>query len=226
MKKIQLAVCAVLGVLSLTAHAEELSKNSVRIGVDYIQNHSSSPNFTSNGPAFLTPQPAGTEAQDAVTPVLAYTRKLNDHWDAELVLGIPPRVDAKGTGTLQTFGTVARVKEAGPDAFLIYNFGKEGDKLRPLVGLGINFTHFYDAESTESGDLASGGPTKITLTNSWGWAAKTGASYQINQHWSLVGVVAAIKVKSDMTTETGSIVRKTTIDFRPIVYSVGMQYRF
>src|SRR6185312_5158991 len=205
MKKIQLAMCAVLGALCLTAQAEEQGKNSVRIGFDYITNHSSSPSFTSNGPDFLTPQPAGTEAGDAVTPVLAYVRKLNEHWDAELVIGVPPRVDAKGTGTLSSFGTVARVKEAGPDAFLIYNFGQEGDKFRPLVGVGINYTHFFDAESTESGDLASGGPSKISLSNSWGWAAKGGASYKINDRWSLVAVVAAIKVKSDMTTTTGSI---------------------
>jgi outer membrane protein len=225
MKITKFVVCAGFGILSFTAQAQE-KDNSVRIGVDYITNHSSAPNFTSNGPAFLTPQPAGVEVGNATTLVLGYTRRLNANWDAEVVVGVPPKVSANGTGTLESFGTIAHVKEIGPNFFLIYNFGNEENKFRPFVGAGINYTHFMDAEATDSGELASGGPTKISLTNSTGWAFKAGGSYTINRDWSFVAAVAALDVKSDMTTTTGSIERKTTIDFRPIVYTAGFSYHF
>ena len=64
------------------------------------------------------------------------------------------------------------------------------------------------------------------MSDSFGWAAQLGLSYRLSESWSLVGSVLAAKVKSDMTAVTGSIERKTTIDFRPVVYTLGLAYSF
>jgi outer membrane protein len=100
------------------------------------------------------------------------------------------------------------------------------DKFRPFVGLGINYTRFYDAESSASGNLASGGPTKIELSDSWGPAAQVGARYKLAENWSVIGTIAVARVKSDLTATTGSITRTTTIDFRPVVYTLAVGYSF
>jgi outer membrane protein len=44
--------------------------------------------------------------------------------------------------------------------------------------------------------------------------------------WSLNGSIAAAKVLTDLTSTTGSIERKTTLDLRPVVYSLAVGYAF
>jgi len=223
MKPIQIAACAVLCLASAAACAQQ---NTIRVGIADITIHSSAPNLSSNGPAFLTPQPAGVTVGDATTLLLAYTRSLDAHWEIDFEAGIPPRHDTSGQGTLAPFGVVAHVKQVSPALLLNYKFGAPEDRLRPFIGAGVNYTHFYDGESTSSGNLASGGPTRISLSDSFGWAAQLGLSYRLTESWSLVGSVLTAKVKSDMTAVTGSIERKTTIDFRPVVYTLGLAYSF
>ncbi|HYD96025.1 MAG TPA: OmpW family outer membrane protein [Noviherbaspirillum sp.] len=216
-------LCLAAGLLCASAQAQV---HTVRIGIAHLDINSKSDNFTTNGPAFLTPQPAGITVGDATTLVAAYTRKLSPNLDLDVVLGIPPRHDVFGRGTLAPFGVVAKVKQASPTVFVNYNFGDEQSKLRPFVGVGINYTRFFNRQSTAAGDLASGGPTRIKLTDSWGLAAQAGLTYKLDERWSVSGSVAAAKVKSDLTATTGSIERKTSIDFRPLVVSLCVGYSF
>jgi len=225
MKKLHLAACAVLGLVSAVAMADE-DKNTFRAGVIYLDVHSQSPDFTSNGPAFLTPQPAGLTVGNSTTLLLAYTRKLSDHFDLDVVMGLPPKHDVLGRGMLVPFGVTAQVKQRAPTVFVNYNFFESTAQFRPFVGLGLNYTQFFDANSTASGDIATGGPTKISLTSSWGAAVQMGASYKLADHWSIVGSIATADVKSHMTATTGSIQRTTYIDFRPIVFNLGVGYSF
>ena len=46
-----------------------------------------------------------------------------------------------------------------------------------------------------------------------------------NKQWGMFASIAAVKTKSDLVA-AGSTVIQTTIDFRPIVYSAGLNYRF
>jgi outer membrane protein len=212
--------------LLLCAAGAVAADNDFRIGVANIAVHSKSDNLTSNGPAFLTPQPAGVTVENATTLLLGYTRHLNANWDFDVLLGVPPTHSVKGTGTLAPFGEIARIKQAGPTAMINYNFGAPTSVFRPYVGLGVNFTHFYNATSTASGNIATGGPTKISLTNSVGLAGQVGGVYKLNEMWSLNGSIAAAKVLTDLTSTTGSIERKTTLDLRPVVYSLAVGYAF
>lgn len=223
MNKIQFAVCALFGLVSASVLAQD---NTVRAGIAGVTVHSQSPDFTSNGPAFLTPQPAGLNVGDATTLLLGYTRRITEHWDVDFVAGIPPKHDIFGRGTLAPFGVTARVKQRAPTLFVNYNFGVSVDKLRPFIGVGLNYTQFFDAQSTPSGDIATGGPTKIELSDSYGLAAQFGLNYKLADRWSLNASVVGAKVKTNMTATTGSIARKTTIDLRPVVFSMGIGYSF
>ncbi len=223
MKLSHITLGAALGLAALAAQAQE---NTIKIGVAHLSIHSRADNLSSNGPAFLTPQPAGLSVGDATTLLVSYIRKLDDHWDLDFEFGIPPTHNTFGVGTLAPFGVVSKVKHAGPTLFVNYKFGAPESRFRPFVGLGINYTRFYDAESTASGSLAAGGPTKIELSDSWGPAAQLGASYKIDERWSVVGTIAVARVKSDLTATTGSIQRTTTIDFRPVAYTLAIGYSF
>lgn len=226
MKKTHIAIGALLALASLSALADENFPNTVRIGYAHIAVHSDSPSLTSNGPDFLTPQPAGIKVENANTVYLGYTRRLTANVDFDLALGVPPEHDNRGTGTLAPFGVTAKVKQRAPTMFINYNFGDESNAFRPFVGLGLNYTQFYDARSTASGNLAAGGPTKISLGDSTGWAAQVGAKYNVTNRWFLLGSIATADVKSQLTATTGSIDRKTLINFRPVVYTMTVGYSF
>ena len=227
MKINQTALAGALAMsLALSANAAWSADNAFHVGVANINVRSQSPDLTSNGPAFLTPQPAGITVGDATTLVFGYTRRLTDHWDFDVLLGVPPTHSISGTGKLAPFGEIARIKQAGPTFMFNYHFGDEGSSFRPFIGGGVNFTRFYDATSTASGDIASGGPTKISLTDSMGPAAQVGMTYRFNAQWSLNAAIATAKVKTNMTTLTGSIERKTVVDLRPVVISTGLAYAF
>ncbi|MRV71260.1 outer membrane beta-barrel protein [Duganella sp. FT92W] len=217
---------ASMSVLALASGGVLAQDTTIGLGAAHIFVNAKSPNLSSNGPAFLTPQPAGIDVKDATTVLITVTRRLDDHWYGELALGVPPRQEVIGAGTLAPFGVIAKVKQAAPTAFLNYRFGAAGSALRPFVGVGLNYTRFYDAASTTSGSLASGGPTKIQLSKSTGLAAQAGVNYQFDKTWSLCLSVIAADVESDMTATTGSIERKTHIKFNPRVLGVAVGYSF
>lgn len=223
MKISHIAMCAILGLGSMAAHAQQ---NMVRFGAVDIQIHSVASPVTSNGPAFLTPQPASVSIGNSSTVLLAYTRTIDDHWDVDVVVGYPPKYNVYGAGTFAPFGVIATVKESAPTVFAVYNFGSPKDKFRPYVGLGVNYTKFFDATATPSGELASGGPSKITAKDSVGLAAKIGGTYNISDQWALIGSVGYADVRTTMTVTTGSIVRSGDVKFNPVAYSLTLGYRF
>ena len=224
MKKIQIALCTLIGLTSVTAMAED--KNLIAAGVGYISVNSSSPNFSSNGPDFLTPQPIGITVGSATTLLFGFSHMLNDHWAVALAGGIPPKHDISGTGNLAPFGVTTTVKQFAPTVFVNYHFNESGSKFRPFVGLGINYTKFYDITSTAAGNLASGGPTGVTLSSYTGLAATVGMNYKIADHWYFNANIAAADVSTDMVATTGSIQRTTHVKLNPILYSAGIAYSF
>lgn len=223
MKTLKIAAFALMGVASASVFAQQ---NTIHLGLINVGIHSESPDLTSNGPAFLTPQPAGVTVGNATTVLFGYTRKLNDHFDFEIAAGLPPQHDVFGRGTLAPYGITAKVKQRAPTFFLNYNFGSASNKFRPYVGLGLNYTQFFDATSTPVGNIATGGPTKISLSESFGVAAQLGLTYKIDEKWSVTSSLATADVKSNMTAATGSIERKTRINFRPVVFTMSVGYSF
>lgn len=223
MKKTYIIASALLSLASASALAQD---NTVRIGAVHININSESPDLTSNGPAFLTPQPAGITVGNANTVYFGYTRRLTEHFSLDVALGIPPKHEVMGRGTLAPYGVTATVKQRAPTVFINYNFGSAEDKFRPFVGIGMNYTQFFDANSTPVGDIATGGPTKIDLKESFGVAGQLGVTYKLDDRWSVCASFAGAKVKTDMTATTGSIQRMTTINFRPTVYSMSVGYSF
>jgi len=237
------AVAATLGLAGLTVHAEEESSLkgwSVYLGGAYIHVNVAPNHFTTS-----TPTPAdeaqaehGTSAglavDDKATVGFGIAYRFNPKWSAELALGIPPEHSVTGTDAIQSFGQVALVKQAPPTAFLNYHFDEVLPGFSPFVGLGINYTKFIRTRSTQAGDAAAGGPTKIKLSPSWGLAGHVGGTYQIDDHWSVVGTVAYVDVRSTVTntteTNTGdgpvTVIRKDKLNFRPLTYTLSVGYAF
>ena len=196
------------------AAAAPAQMNVIKVGVADYTTHSRTNGVTGIG------VPAGADAQtgDAVTLLFEYERYLTPNWGVELALGLPPRIKAKATGSVAFLGDdILSAKNVTPTLFVNYHFGATGDRWRPYIGLGINYTRFVGIESRLASD--------VRMSDSVGPAGKVGLEYVLSSQWSLFASVSALRVKTDLVA-SGSTVLQTTIDLRPVVYSFGAAFRF
>lgn len=211
------------------AYADEVANaNEVRIGAYFVRYATSAADLS--GP--FTPPGINIRVGDVTTPYLAYVRSLNAHWAIELAGGVPPTTHTYGSGPA-TVGSVpfngqevATAKWFSPSILLEYKFLDPSNALRPYVGLGVNYTRFYDLNSTSAGDAANGGPTRVQLSRSIGPAATIGASYQINAQFNVLASYSLARVNSNYSSETAGVVRVTSIHFNPSSWVVALGYSF
>jgi outer membrane protein len=225
-KKSSLILGATLLALSGAAAAQ--ATHTFYLGAARIDVRSKAPALQ-GGDALPAPG-ALLHVGDADTIGFGYVYRFAPSWSAELALGLPPSHKVYGDGVIKAAGQIAVVEQMPPTAFINYHFGEILPKLHPFVGVGINYTHFSKTRSTPSGDAITGGPTRITLTDSWGAAGHVGLNVQYSKNWSLVTTIAMADVKSDQKaytqTRQGEVVRSTRVDFRPIVYTLSLGYSF
>ena len=219
--------CVAAALLSLAAAGASAQSTTFYVGGAFIDVNSSAPALSGGDP--VPPPGAQIEVDDASTVGFGLTYRFNPSWSVEAALGIPPRHRTYGAGFIEPFGQISSVKQVAPTVFVNYHLGGMG-QFEPFVGLGLNSTRFTGARSTPSGVAASGGPTRIELDDSWGAAVHVGASYKINDKWSIVGTIAYADVQSDLkattTTNEGDVVRTTHIKFNPVAYTLSVGYSF
>lgn len=221
LSKIALAIA----VAALSAGGVALAQdNMVKVGVVYYDTSSSTSGLAVTPPVL----PAGSDAKtgDAWTLVFAYERALTPNVGVKIDLGLPPTIDAKATGPIAGLGEILSAKNVSPTVFLTYAFGKPGDTWRPAVAAGLNYTYFADVKSPYPN-------TDLKMSDSWGLALQVGLDYAIDKNWGVFASATRIDVSSNIEA-TGvqvpgvpvPINMKTTVDFNPWTYAVGLLYRF
>ncbi|MEP7303153.1 MAG: OmpW family outer membrane protein [Caldimonas sp.] len=206
-----LGIAAALAIGAGGACAQD---NVFKVGVTRYDTHSSTNGITGIG------VPAGADAKvgDATTVIFVYERLFTPNVGVELVVGIPPTIKAKATGSVAFLGDgVLSAKNVAPTLLANYHFGAPGDTWRPYVGAGVNYTRFTSVKSSLAPDVKMG--------DSWGPAVQAGIAYAITKDIGVFASIAALKVKSKVVA-SGSTVLTTTVDFRPLVYSAGLMYQF
>jgi outer membrane protein len=228
MKK-TLAVLAVATAASAFWAAPALAQdNTVRAGIYVIRYHASADDVS--GP--FAPSGLNLDVKNVNTAYFAYLRRVAPHVEIELAGGWPPKTETIGKGPA-TVGSVpydgqviATSKWFSPSLLAIFKFLGDSAPVNPYVGVGLNYTHFYDRTSTEAGNQVAGGPTKISLSDSWGPAATIGVYFRIDRSWSIDASYSRAKVKSDLEAETSGAVRRTTIRFNPAAWVLSGGYSF
>jgi outer membrane protein len=232
--KLTRSIAALAALLALGLGAEgafaqtQTYDNSVRLGMYFIRYNVKADDIS----GLFVPPGANLDVKDTNTLYFAYARRINKDWDVEFAFGNPPKTETVGKGPA-TLGSapydgqvIATAKWFSPSVLLQYKFLDESSAWRPYVGFGFNFTHFYDIQSTAAGDAVTGGPTKLTLTNSFSYAVNAGVSYHIDGPWHAYASYNYAPVKSKLTAETAGVTRTTTINFNPSAIVVSVGYSF
>ena len=153
-----------------------------------------------------------------IMPELDFTYMLDPHWGLELILAYTEHeVDTKLLG----LGNIAETKVLPPTLTLQYHFAPTST-IRPYVGAGINYTHFFDSEV--KGGLDAPG-ADLDIDDSWGLAAQAGVDIDLDDTWFVNLDVKYIDIEADAHITNGASI-KVDIDIDPIVWGIGIGRTF
>lgn len=168
-------------------------------------------------------QNSSVDVQTDAVPEVDFTYFFTDRIAAELILATS-RHDIEATGDIAGLGRVADAGVLPPTLTLQYHFMPDAT-FRPYVGVGINYTLFYDEDTTASLNNAIG-ETSVDLDNSFGFALQVGADYAIDDNWFFNVDVKYIRMNTEATLRTGDLVNTIDVDIHPFVYGLGIGRRF
>ncbi|ABN61008.1 outer membrane protein OmpW [Shewanella baltica] len=144
---------------------------------------------------------------------------LTDNFGVELLAATPFSHDVSLAGV----GKIAETKQLPPTLVAQYYFGNSQSVVRPYIGVGVNYTNFYDNEFTN--DLG-GALTDLSMTTSWGLAAQAGVDYQVNKNWLVNASVWYAQISSDVKFKLSGDTVVIGTDIDPWVYMVSVGYTF
>jgi outer membrane protein len=168
----------------------------------------------------------GVEVNDDTVPELDITYMITKNWGVELILGYSEHT-VTGEKNAAFAGDVIDTKVLPPTLLLQYHFRPDAD-VRPYVGAGINYTYFFDEDTT--GAVAGTPGSSIDLDSSWGLAVQAGVDVAINQDWFVNLDVKYIDIDTEAHFDNiagGAFQRaKINADIDPFVWGIGIGRRF
>lgn len=208
LKKTLLSATAIVAcALPFAASAKEAGDLLVRARAIYVMPDESADISIGGKPAI----------DNSVMPELDFSYFFTDNIAVELILAVTPH-DVAVTGTDIGDVDAGDVTLLPPTLTLQYHFMPK-EKMSPYVGVGINYTKFFDA------DVPSGGViTDIDYDSSFGLALQVGIDYAINDRWLINVDVKKIWINTDVSINAGAVTADVDID--PWIFGFGFGYRF
>ncbi len=219
----RLLVAVLIAGTILAAAPAEGGDWLVRLRAINVDPNDSSSEVSSNGVAIAD---TGVSVGDDTVPELDITYLFTPNWGLELILATSQH-DVSAEGDLSGLGKIVEARALPPTLLLQYHFAPEA-KVRPYVGLGLNFTLFYDEDASASFEAAAGGSSDVDLDESLGLAGQLGLDIGLNETWFLNFDVKYIDLSTDATIQTpgafGTV--EVGVDIDPVVFGIGFGRRF
>ncbi|MEZ5528588.1 MAG: OmpW family outer membrane protein [Porticoccaceae bacterium] len=198
----------------------------VRAGAALVDPNDDSDALALNGNPAQWP---GSEAEvdDDTQLGITFTYMINEHWGVGLLAATPFEHDIEadlGNGTKLDAGST---KHLPPTLTLQYFPMAADSKFQPYVGAGINYTNFFQEDVDSELETALGGHASMELDDSWGVAFQVGMDYMLDEHWLINASIWYLDIDTDakIKSVSGNVV-KTDVDIDPMVYMVGIGYKF
>ena len=166
---------------------------------------------------------ASLEVKDATSFGFTISYMFTDNWAVELLAAAPFKHDIKLSFDFEGDSLSAKIgetKHLPPTLSLQYHFMPD-QMFSPYVGVGANWTIF----SSEKLDPDLG--AKLSLSDSFGFAAQLGADINFSEQWFANIDVRYIQIETDAKiTDDVSTEKIGTVKINPMVYSIMLGYRF
>ena len=220
-----------LALAAPVAHAHEAGDILVRAGAITVNPKADSGSVKVDQGPLAGTNLGGKETMDSDTQLgLNFAYMFTSHWGIELLAATPFEHDVKlkNTALSAANGKLGTLKHLPPTLSVVYYPLDSKSAFQPYVGAGINYTWIYDEHVSSGAQQA--GFSNFKADNSWGWAAQIGADYMINDKWMINGQVRYIDISTTATVENNGVApgtrAKVDVDVDPLVYMVGIGYKF
>ncbi len=216
-----------LAIAAPLAHAHQAGDIIVRAGAITVDPQESSSDIWVGA---LNTDVAGTKATlDSDTQLgLNFAYMLTNNVGIELLAATPFSHDVGVKGMPGIFaglnGNLGELKHLPPTLSVVYYPLDGSSAFQPYVGAGINYTWFFDTEL--SSEAESKGFSGLDMKDSWGLAAQVGMDYMLTDSVMLNAQVRYIDIETTGTTNYGGSKVKVDVDVDPLVYMVGLGYKF
>ena len=256
MKKSILATAVLSSLISLPTLANQAGDILFRAGSTFVQPANNDATVYAADMTVHVGGPATTVSVEDNTQLglnLAYF--VTDNWAVELLAATPFNHEISidvGPASVQ----LAETKHLPPVLSAVYFFNDLHEKFKPYVGLGINYTVFFEDKftSTMQGDdvqvtalnntsilelndtlgLPAGTESvglqakELNLENSWGISAQVGFDYHVNENWYVNASVRYIDIDTTATFKATAleVPGKVDVEIDPMVYTLSFGYNF
>ncbi len=165
----------------------------------------------------------GVKVDSDTVPELDITYMLSRHWGMELILGYSEHT-VKGRRNWSALGDVIDTKVLPPTLTLQYHFLPD-NRWQPYLGLGVNYTYFFDEKVAGAVLPASGDSVK--LDSSWGLAVQAGMDVALNQDWFINVDLKYLDIDTTAHFKNTAVGHaEIDADIDPWVFGVGIGRRF
>lgn len=160
------------------------------------------------------------DVRNDIIPEFDLTYFLNKNIAAELILAITKHNVVARHTSLDVNGKtrLGSVSLLPPTLLAQYHF-QYNNLIDPYVGVGVNYTKFYNQNRHKS-------LTDISYNNSFGPAFQAGVDIKLKDNWYFNVDIKKAYVKSNVKVTAGAVVAKTTMKLDPFIYGIGVGYRF
>ena len=216
--KTQISIALLTSLLAITPAAH--ANLSVNVGAINVNPDNSSSAINEAPTLGLK---GDSDTQLGITIDYAY----NDKWVVELIAATPFSHDVNGAGGLAG-NKIADIKQLPPSLVAQYHFLDTSYALRPFIGVGLNYTTFFDEQPSQALKATLGtDDVEVKLDDSFGFIAQVGANYKIDQNWGLHAMVSMIDIDTDATVyANGAKALTSTVELDPVVAMFGVRYSF
>jgi outer membrane protein len=153
---------------------------------------------------------------------------------------MPFEHDIKGDGALSAVGDIGSTKHLPPSLLLQFYPLEKSTSLMPYVGIGWNYTLFFEEDTNDEFTSAVAGiintplaRTTLELDDSDGVAFELGADWRISDQFAVNTSVWYLDIDTtariDAVTTGGEVIKDAArfdVEIDPLVYSVGAAFKF
>jgi len=241
LKRKLLALAALAALASSSAMAQQAGDWQVGAGWFHLSPQDSSKPLTLTSPVPSVLAGSGAKVGNSDTLGLNLTYFIDSHWAVEGVMGIPPKFELTGSGTLANVGELGEARQWSPTVLGKYYFNEGSDKFRPYVGLGATYVWYSGVNLTPSLQGALGNQlhqpplstvTTAKLDSSFAPVFNVGVAYQFDPHWGMSFSVSYIPLKTKAKLTTTSVggfpvaTSEASLKLNPIVPYLALTYTF
>src|SRR5690554_5059725 len=216
-----------LAIAAPSVQAHQAGDIIVRAGAITVQTKENSSSVKVDRPASADLGGKATLGNDTQLG-LNFAYMLTDHFGVELLAASPFKHDVaiKGTAGGIADGKLGSLKHLPPTLSAVFYPLDSKSAFQPYVGAGVTYTWFFDEKVGSSATAA--GFDNFRVNNTWGWAAQVGADYMLTDNIMLNGQIRYIDIDTTAYVNNNALgVRaKVNVEVEPLVYMVGLGYKF